>query len=59
MICCYNSKHNNPTKIHHHPSYTPLIKVSDDSVKEVGMKRFAQDDAVAWLDPEQERRIQK
>ena len=56
MICCYNSKHNNPYKTHHHPSYTPLIKVSDDSLKAVGMKRFAQEDAVAWLTPEHERR---
>jgi ectoine hydroxylase-related dioxygenase (phytanoyl-CoA dioxygenase family) len=55
MICCYNSRHNNPTKTHHHPSYTPLIKVSDASLKQVGMKRFAEQDAVAWLDPAHER----
>ena len=52
MICCYNTKHNNPYKKHHHPPYTPLKKVSDDSLKEVGMKRFTEDADVAWLDPE-------
>jgi ectoine hydroxylase len=55
MICCYNSRHNNPLREHHHPSYTPLVKVSDASLTQVGMKRFAQEDAVAWLDPHHER----
>ena len=26
-LMCYNTRHNNPVKVHHHPCYTPLIKV--------------------------------
>jgi ectoine hydroxylase-related dioxygenase (phytanoyl-CoA dioxygenase family) len=52
MICCYNSKHNDPYKEAHHPRYTPLKKVDDRMIKEVGVKRFADDKSdVAWLDP--------
>ena len=32
LICCYNTKNNNPYKEHHHPRYTPLIKVPDNEV---------------------------
>lgn len=51
MICCYNAKSNDPYKEAHHPRYTPLKKVSDDMIKKVGIKRFADDTSnVAWLD---------
>lgn len=51
MICCYNAKHNDPYKESHHPRYTPLSKVEDSKIKEVGIKRFADDTSdVAWLD---------
>jgi len=49
MICSYNSKHNNPTKEHHHPCYTPLIKVEDSAIKAVGIKRFEEGDKSNWL----------
>lgn len=50
MICCYNAARNNPAKQSHHPSYTPLHVVSDARIKEVGIKRFADDPTdVAWL----------
>ncbi len=38
LICCYNAARNNPYKKHHHPQYTPLKKVPDSAVKEMGMK---------------------
>lgn len=50
LICCYNSKHNDPYKAHHHPGYTPLQKVPDSAIKEIGAKptettqRFLQQD---------------
>jgi ectoine hydroxylase-related dioxygenase (phytanoyl-CoA dioxygenase family) len=34
LICCYNSKHNDPYKESRHPRYTPLAKVSDDAIKQ-------------------------
>jgi len=36
MVCCYNSAANNPYKESHHPGYTPLSKVDDSRVVEVG-----------------------
>jgi hypothetical protein len=36
LICCYNTKANDPYKESHHPRYTPLIKVDDAAVKRVG-----------------------
>ena len=51
MICCYNARRNNPYKDSHHPRYTPLEKVDDAAIREVGVKRFADDASdVAWLD---------
>ena len=51
MICCYNYKKNDPYKEAHHPRYTPLVKVADEMIKQVGIKRFADDSSnVAWLD---------
>ena len=52
MICCYNAAHNDPYKESHHPRYTLLKKVEDRMLREVGIKRFAEDQSdVAWLDP--------
>jgi ectoine hydroxylase-related dioxygenase (phytanoyl-CoA dioxygenase family) len=52
MICCYNARHNDPFKEAHHPRYTPLSKVDDRMIREVGIRRFADDPSdVAWLDP--------
>ncbi len=53
LICCYNAARNDPYREAHHPSYTPLEKVPDSAIREVGMTRF-EDDAsdVAFLDPE-------
>lgn len=50
LICCYNAAKNNPYKESHHPSYTPLHKVPDSAIKDVGIKRFDDDDSeVDWM----------
>lgn len=36
LICCYNAARNNPYKEHHHPRYTPLEKVPDSAIKQIG-----------------------
>ena len=55
MICCYNARHNDPYKEAHHPRYTPLAKVDDRMIREVGIKSFAGDKSdAAWLAPETE-----
>jgi hypothetical protein len=52
MICCYNSRSNDPYKESHHPRYTPLDRLDDGAIKHIGIKRFADDASdVAWLDP--------
>ena len=38
MLFCYNAARNNPYREHHHPMYTPLIKVDDDAIKTAGLK---------------------
>jgi len=56
MICCYNAARNNPYKESHHPRYTPLKVVPDSAIKEVGIKRFADDASnVAWLENQKDR----
>jgi len=42
MICCYNTRHNNPYKASHHPFYSKLEKVSDGALKEMGVKLFSE-----------------
>ena len=37
LICCYNAASNNPIVEHHHPQYTPLVKVKDTAIKEAGL----------------------
>ena len=38
LICCYNTKHNNPYIEHHHPQYTPLDKLQDSAIREIGAR---------------------
>lgn len=55
LICCYNTRSNDPYKDSHHPRYTPLNKVPDDMIKKVGIKRFEEDYAGSgWLDPKED-----
>ncbi len=51
MVCCYNAKSNDPYKESHHPRYTPLEVLSDDSIRQRGSKRFEDGDSAAFLDP--------
>ena len=51
LICCYNAARNDPYKEHHHPRYTPLVKVDDDAIKRVGAKRFEEEAKDRFLDP--------
>jgi ectoine hydroxylase len=51
MVCCYNTRSNDPYKASHHPGYTPLEKVDDSMIKQVGAKAF-EAGGQAWLDPE-------
>jgi hypothetical protein len=52
LICCYNTKTNNPYKDSHHPRYTPLSKVDDDMIKKVGAKATHND---SFMKPEDDK----
>jgi ectoine hydroxylase-related dioxygenase (phytanoyl-CoA dioxygenase family) len=54
MIVCYNAARNNPYKESHHPRYTPLIKVPDAAVLDVGSRRFSAEDEGAFLVPSED-----
>ena len=47
LICCYNTRSNDPYKESHHPGYTPLEKVEDEMVLKVG-RDDAQRSSVAF-----------
>ena len=52
MICCYNARSNDPYIDSHHPRYTPIDRLEDSAIKQIGVKRFGDDASdVAWLDP--------
>ena len=38
LICCYNAARNDPYFPSHHPRYTPLKKVPDTAIKQMGLK---------------------
>ena len=38
VLFCFNAARNNPYLEHHHPQYTPLVKVDDDAVRKAGAK---------------------
>ena len=43
LICCYNTKHNNPYKDSRHPGYQPLEKLPDSAIKKMSSKFFAEE----------------
>ena len=49
LICCYNAARNDPFLEHHHPRYTPLVKVPDAQIKAAGLKFASADDQAAFL----------
>ncbi len=56
LICCYNTRENDPYKEHHHPRYTPLVKVDDEMIREVGA-RVTGADQTSFLDPARDRTV--
>ena len=53
LICCYNTKHNNPYKESHHPFYQPLEKLPDRAIKEMGAKLF--EEGVDFWNPAEDK----
>jgi ectoine hydroxylase-related dioxygenase (phytanoyl-CoA dioxygenase family) len=40
LICCYNTQRNDPYKESRHPRYSPLEKLADEQVVEVGRRQM-------------------
>lgn len=53
LLCCYNTRHNDPYKESHHPRYTPLAKVPNTAIKQMGAKGSAA--GQAFLKQEEDR----
>ncbi len=53
LICCYNTRHNNPYKESHHPSYTPLLKLDDNAIKLMGVR--GSEAGKTFLEPSRDR----
>jgi ectoine hydroxylase-related dioxygenase (phytanoyl-CoA dioxygenase family) len=49
LLCCYNTRRNDPYKESHHPRYTPLAKVPDSAIKAMGAK--GSESGKEFLDP--------
>ena len=60
LICCYNAARNDPYKDSHHPRYSPLAKVADSAIMEVGVSSFAAETGdVAWVKPGDSTHLKK
>ncbi|XP_070176082.1 L-proline trans-4-hydroxylase-like isoform X3 [Littorina saxatilis] len=53
LIPAYNKASNNPTKIHHHPCYTPLHKVPDSAIREC--RNYTDFSGKEFLDPKTDK----
>ena len=53
LICCYNTRHNDPYKDSHHPRYTPLEILDDSEIKAIGAR--SSDTNQTFLDPNRDR----
>ena len=53
LICCYNTRHNDPYKDSHHPRYTPIAKLDDSAIKAMGAR--GSERGKSFLEPKQDR----
>jgi len=56
LLCCYNRASSNPVKAHHHPFYTPLDKLPDTAIKEMGLR--LEPERREFFDPEQDKTVE-
>lgn len=57
LLCCYNTKHNNPYKESHHPFYEPIEKMPNNAIKEMGAKLFKS--STEFWDPVEDETVGK
>jgi ectoine hydroxylase len=56
LLCCYNKATNDPYREHHHPRYTPLVRLPDSAIKEIGLTLAGE--ARAFFDPEKDETVE-
>jgi len=59
LICCYNAARNSPYKASQHASYTPLVKVGADALKNAALSGFEGNSESDWVSPENDETIEK
>ena len=57
LLCCYNTRHNNPYKKSHHPFYEPIDKLPDNAIREMGATLFESD--TEFWDPVEDETVGK
>ena len=57
LLCCYNTKHNNPYKKSHHPFYEPIDKLPDNAIREMGATLF--ESGTEFWDPVEDETVGK
>jgi len=55
LLCCYNTRRNNPYKASHHPFYEKLEKVPDSTLKKMGVKLFSE--STEFWDPAADKTV--
>jgi len=58
LICCYNTKSNNPYKKAHHPLYNKLHKVGKDAILSYNKKGMVEDECT-FLDPKTDKSVEE
>ncbi len=59
LICCYNAARNNPYKEVQHASYTPLLKVGADAIKNKATAGFEADVQTDWVSGDTDQTLEK
>ncbi len=55
LLCCYNTKHNNPYKESHHPFYEPIERSGENAIREMGIKLF--DSETEFWNPDEDKTV--
>ena len=57
LLCCYNTRHNNPYKKSHHPFYEPIDKLPDNAIRKMGATLF--ESGTKFWDPVEDETVGK
>ncbi len=59
LICCYNAARNNPYKEVQHASYTPLVKVGSEAIRNKATAGFEGDVQTDWVSGDTDQTLEK